>query len=317
MDHLLAVPEIASSEWIRRAPALRIMLTALWSLIYEEGPGKSEFAQATTTHQSPRAYFQVAADSRTLVMKLHYSMPSWTAKDVVAAFWPDAKRPNAAAQLLLKHSDLLRVHLLPENSDIEVVAALTLSAPSETSHAHLHTLWIDPLTANAVHETPYELPSPAQKQLRLLPSVTVAEPVKTRAAIEADSQLAEMEAKQRQLNDVAQKMREVRRKLADREDLIRDLKAGGVGAFAPFSHGGPPDGEALLEAFHERFLEASFQIQEFESELLALEARPPTDERRVEIEQLRKRIQTLTDRERVWIKKLAVTIETYRKRKAG
>jgi hypothetical protein len=126
MDHLLAIPEIASSEWARRAPALRLVLGALWSLVYEEGPGKSEFAQAATSLHSPRAYFQVAADARTLVFKLHYAMPAWTAKDVVAAFWPDAKRPTAAAQLLLRHADFLRVHLIPEGSDVEVVAGLTV-----------------------------------------------------------------------------------------------------------------------------------------------------------------------------------------------
>jgi hypothetical protein len=307
IDTVMTLPEIAGSEWNLRATPIRLILGALWSLIYEEGPGKSELTQATTGGKSPRAYFQLGCDGRALVFRLCYTMPSWSAKDALSNFWPNATRPTAASQLLGKYADFLRVHTINENSDVEVVVGLFNSAAAEKAHGQLHTIWIEPLSAKMVSEVPFEVPSPTAKHLKPLPSIVPPE-VKSRATESAEETLR---AKERFIFDSAVKIRELKRLLDERDELIRDLKAGGVGTSAPLA---PPDAESLLEAFQERYFEARYQIRQFEIQIMEMEKMGATPQ---EVETLRLRMATLTAREQIWIRKLASTVESFRTARRG
>jgi hypothetical protein len=310
IDNILALPEIAKSEWLARAPALRIVVNALWSLVYEEGPGKSELSQAINGAKTPLAYFQVGCDGTTLALRFCYSMPGWTAKDTLAAFWPDATRPTAAAQLLLKYADFLRVHTIADSSDLEIVVGFFHSAPAEKAHTKLHSLWVEPISPRLVTEVPFEAPGPDVRHLKALP----ANPMDSRlrsAGGGGEAGDESIKAKERFIFESAVKIRELKRLLGERDDLIRDLRSGGVGTSNPLP---PPDAESLLEAFQERYFETRYQIRQFELQIMDMENKGATQQ---EVEALRLKMNALANREQVWIRKLASTLESYRAAKQG
>ena len=145
IDTVLNLNEIANSHWVKRANAVRVLLSALWSLIFDNGPGKADRARSGADRTS-RAYFEVSADAHCLGFRLCYSEPGWKVKDVLHQFWPGALTPSAAGQILFQYSDMLRVHVDPDSSEIEIVCTLFPSGPSERATDILHTLWIEPIS---------------------------------------------------------------------------------------------------------------------------------------------------------------------------
>ncbi len=307
MDAVLALPEIANTDWSKRANSIRLCLNAFWSLIYEEGPGKGEITQALGS-KSPRAYFQIGVNARCVAMRLCYSMPQWSPKDTLGQFWPEPKRPTSAAQLLLRYADFLRVHTVAENQDIEVVATLFPSAAAERGFGQVHTLWVEPITAQLITEAPFEAPGPAKKHLLPLP-LTGGGGGPRLATDDAARAGIGHKAKDRFIVEAAVKIRELKNLLAERDDMINELRAGGVGTSQPMP---PPDAESLLEAFQERYFEARFQIRQFEISIAQLERGGATPE---QIEALRVRMNALANREQAWIKRIAATLEHFRESK--
>jgi hypothetical protein len=293
LDSVFSLPSIANSEWLQRSSSLRICLMALWSLIYEEGPGK-------TAGKTARAYFQFAAEPSVLLMRLCWNMPGLTSKDLVAKFWPDSKKPNAPTQLLLKHSDLLRLNSITEGSDIELTIAFFPSAAAEQIHQSAHTFWIEPITSSLISELAYEQPGPASPHLHPIPTQApqTAAPAQTNP---------NKNSQERFMFHAATKIRELKKLLTEREDQIRELRAGGIGTAPPLP---PPDAEGLLEAFQYRYSEAQDQIQELEQVIVKLEQTGGTPQ---EIEAVRNKINAMTTRERGWIRKLAETIEAFKR----
>ncbi len=300
IDSILGLSEIANSDWKKRSNALRICISALWSLIYEEGPGKAEL---NAISKAPRAGFQLGVDAGCLALRLSYCMPQWSPKDTLGVFWPDVTRPSAPSQLLLKFADFVRVHTIPDVSVIEVVVGFLNSSPSERAHGNIHSLWVEPITANLMIEGPFDMPGATAPHLKLLP---VPELPTSRARAEEPSEAAER-AKDRYVADAAVTIRELKAALADKDRMIRELRSGGVGTAPPLP---PPDAESLLEAFQERYFEARYQIREFEVQIAELEARGATAQ---DIEALKKKMEYLASRENNWIRKIAKTIEAYRK----
>jgi hypothetical protein len=329
IDNVMGLPEIARHEWNSRGPAARILLSALWSLVYEEGPGKNELRQASVSDEkTPRACFQVAASAVTLSMRLCYAMPGWSAKDALAAFWPDTDNPTGAAQLLLKYSDALRVHTLSGTNDVEVVASLFRARPAEKVHSTLHTLWVEPLQPQLVSEIPFETPPPGSHLnpnalLKALPPV-MPESARRSSAPGASSPASGhtagsltssegAQAKERFIFESAVKLRELKRVIADRDETIRELKAGGVGTATPLP---PPDAEGLLEAFQQRYQEARFQIRQFELQIAELEQSGPGRLNQEAVQSLRLKMAALEARERAWIKHIGETIELFKAARA-
>lgn len=300
MDAVLGLPEIANQEWAHRVNSIRIAMTSLWSLIYDEGPGKSEFHQQITIN-SPKAYFQVAADRRCLVLRLCYSMPTWSPKEAVSVFWPRQENPTHPAQLLLRFADFVRVHRITETTDVEVVAGFFNSAVADRAPNQLHSIWIEPITAKLVTEIPYEAPSPSTPHLKPLPTIALNDP-------KLRSEHGE-KARERFIVEAAVKIRELKTALSDRDQLIKELKSGGVGTSAPLP---PPDAETLLEAFQERFFDARFQIRQFELQIAEMERSGATQQ---EVEALRVKMNVMAQRLQSWIAKLGATIESFREAK--
>jgi hypothetical protein len=302
-DHILNLPEIAKTEWIKRSNSIRILLSALWSLVYEEGPGKVAIPQGSAA-RTAKAYFQIGADETCLALRLYYYvLPHCSPTEAVKRFWPDRASPISTSQLLLKYSDFLRIHTIHETSDLEVVIGLFNSAPSEKGFETAHSIWIEPLSAKLIVETPYEAPGPNQPQLRALPSVSATD---TKPRLVADDKAPSDSAKERAILDATTKIKELRQKVQERDDAIRELKAGGVGTAQPLP---PADTEGLLEAFQQRYFEAKYQIRQFELQIIELEGRKAAPQ---EIQTLRLKMEALQNREKAWIKKLLLTLESYK-----
>jgi hypothetical protein len=333
IDSVLGLSEFQDPAWAKRTSAMRICLSALWSLIYEDGPGKTEFNQLTTANV-PKAYFQIAADREVAVFRLGYSLPNSSSKDAIAVFWPNPKLPAAPAQLLLKYADFVRVHSVAGTNDIEVVVGFFPSAVAEQAHGQVHTLWVEPIAANLFTEPFFEAPGPNSPRLRPLPhgSAYVKDPRDNniravnspgsaanqnsgpilRPSTGAANQNSGLVPRPVTTTTAATeeqptaKIIELLSIIQKREATIQELKSGGVSTAQPLA---PPDPESLPEAFQERYFDAKYQIRQLELEIVALEKRNATPE---EINNLKQKMAALANREASWIRKLASTIETFR-----
>lgn len=311
---VLGLPDVRALTWLEgRRNAVRVALAALWSLIYDEGPGKLEFANALAP-KAPRAYFQVGADESALLLRLYFSMPSWTPKDALEAFWPDPHRPARASQLLLRAADFTRVHAISGSSEVEVVAGFLPPGATSRPATSLRTLWIEPLAPHLVLEPPFEAPSPANHLVALPPrgeplAVLGSGPAplpRPAAAGDVPTTISAVPTTGAPALEAATQLRELKARLAERDRLITELKSGGVGSAAPLP---PPDAEAILESFQHHFFETRFRIRQLEAQIGELESRgAPAPE----VEALRQRVQQLMVREQGWLRKLATTLEAYR-----
>jgi hypothetical protein len=295
IDAITNIPEIGKTDWMQRAGAIRIALGALWSLIYEEGPGKSEFAQTLTATQA-KACFQVGASSHCLAFRLVYSMPTWSPKDALGFFWPNVERPGSPAQLLRRYCDFVRVHRVADTPDIEVVVAFFKSAPAERFPGSVQTFWVEPLAARLIQEVPYERPSASAPNLKPLASAIPARPDEVQNAV-----------KERTINELTVQVKELRRALREREIKIEELKAGGVGAPQP----PPADADSLLNAFLDRFYSAHVRTQELQDKIRILSAAPFHPQKPGDIAQLERQVQLALVKEEEWIKKLADALRAY------
>jgi hypothetical protein len=296
IDSVLQLSELHDPNWAKRSNSMRICLSALWSLIYEEGPGKGDLSAGGP----PKAYFQVAADREVAAFRLCYALPGLNPKEAVSAFWPNPKMPAAPAQLLLKYADFVRVHTIAGTNDIEVVVGFFPSAPAEQAHNQVHTLWIEPIAANLFTEPLYETPSPVSPRLRPLPRAGApagnARESGMMKSVTGTPPAAPVEAQD-------SKVIELQTLLQKRDATIQQMKQGGVSTASPLP---PPDAESLLEAFQERYFDAKFQIRQLELEIVALEKKGATPE---ELVNLKQKMAAVANREQTWVKKLAETIE--------
>ncbi len=291
LDTVLSLPEIAQTDWNLRANGIRLCLTALWSLIYDEGPGKSDMAQGA---KAAKAHLQIGVAPHCLAFRLCFAMPNWTPKDVVAAFWPDDANPTSAAQLLLRYTDFIRVHLVHESSNVELVAGFLPSAPADTDFRHMHTIWVDPISPNLITE--------AADNGKPLPSA----PVSTDTRGLTEDEKAKSEAKDRFIFQAAMKIRELKKEVAAKDEQIHELRSGGVGTAKPLP---PPDAEALLEAFQHRYFEAKYEIRQLELQIDQAEKKGASPK---QLEHIHQKINNLMTREQAWIEKIAGTIELYK-----
>ncbi len=179
LDQVLGLPELVQHNWAQRSFAIRILLIAFWTLVYESSHGRIRtHANSESQNQFPVAYFQIGADQNSLLIRLVYSAPPlYTPATVLNEFWPNSANLMKAPQMLLKYADFLRVHYVSEKSEIEVVAALVSSAPSLKAHSEAHTLWIEPVTQNIFYEqdAPYQTPNPHDPRLRPLTTQEVSQ----------------------------------------------------------------------------------------------------------------------------------------------
>lgn len=291
-----------ATDWQKRLPAARQILSALWGLIFEEGTGKADF------HQPPKtlkATFQTGMDARAWVFRLCFPSQHFGPAEVLSRFWPNEAEATALSQLLLQSSDLLRVHWMADSGSVEITAVLFASAPSVSRPKDARTLWLEPLQSAQMMENPFDKPgSPQAPHLKALPVAN--------AAPAAVKPVAMDEKQARLMADTSAKLRDLTQMVRERDEVIRELRSGGVGTAPPLP---PPDTDGLLEAFQFRFFEADNELRRLEQQVAEIE-RTGSDPLRIAA--LKRRIAELTEKEKGWIRTIAQTIDLYRqKRSAG
>ena len=303
LDNILKLPELSKGHWQSRASSLRILLSGLWGLIYEDGPGKSHEGQGVGS--SPVAYFQIAADEQCIALRLMYEGGSkGSAQETLKLFTPGTVNATRGRQLSGHYSDFMRVHSIVELAMVEVSLFLFPSASVEKDADHLHSHWIDPINDQLVIERPFHGPSPLEPRLRALPSVETTMP--RLKAIETLSNLRTEKTTKRLLTEATQQINALKAKIKEQGDKITELRSGGIGAPSTPSI---PEPEDLLEAFQERYFDARFQIRQFELQIEKLEKEGG---KAYDIEVLKFKMEALANRERAWIRKLMTTLENYR-----
>ncbi len=321
MDAVMGIPEVALGPFASRGNAIRLCLGALWSLVYDSGPGKGDFSRNIGTSM-PKAYFQIAADRRMLFLRLIYSAAGWSPKEVLASFWPRAKQPLSPVQVLHGAAESLRVHWIAESSDLEITVGFNAGLDAESSMEQLRTLWIEPVTTNIISEVPFEVSGPNAASLRPLPGLGQSSPssgTPTGASRPGSLTGLSEEHQERLLIDAAGKIRDLKRLVAARDDQLRELRNGGVGTAPPLP---PPDFEGLIDAFKARISDAGHELRQLEQQLSFISSTPDEGHRGAELEKLRARIAEATARQESWATKLAELIAQLRMiypkgRKAG
>ena len=240
-----------------------------------------------------------------LAFRIVYTMNNWTPKNALKAFWPDQKLPTAAAQLLLKYADFVRVHTVTEQAEVELVVCFYSSAPAERAPTNIHTLWVEPVAPLLMTETPFDAGDMDISSFRSLP-VQSGGNTRDERRPAAETTLSGSTPKDRMLAEAVNKIQLLRRALLERETLINELRLGGVGTAKALP---PPDAESLLDAFQERYKEAHDQIKQLEFKVNRAQQAGTTMR---DISEMEKKIDVMNHRLHNWIRKLAKTIEIHR-----
>lgn len=237
IDTILVLPEIQNSQWIKRANSLRVIVSALWSLVFDQGPGKADTQKSAGTLAPPRGYFEIGADNKALGFRLCYTEPGWRVKDILHQFWPGGTKLSGAGQILTHYSDLFRVHVDPETSEVEIVCILFHSAPSESATDVMRTLWIEPLNKSCRFE-------------RFTEDPLMEEPF--HKALVTHHNL---------IGNAAELIDNLKGKVEDQTKEIETLKTKGVTKENIFIYPAGFGGEQLLELFNRRIMENSSKLK--------------------------------------------------------
>jgi hypothetical protein len=284
-DTILNLNEIANSHWAKRSNSLRILISALWSVIFDNGPGKADRGR-NGADRTARAYFELAVDSHCLGFRLCYSEPGWKVKDVLHSFWPGALTPSAAGQILFQYSDFLRIHVDPDTSEIEIVCALYPSGPSERATDILRTLWIEPLSNVTRLERFSESPETQEHYHKALV---------THHAL---------------IGNAAEKIDELKKQVELRDKEIDELRLKSHVKEQIYIYPSGLDGEQLVDLVTRRLTEIKAKIKSAQSQFQLL--RQDRDDELKEAGQLIKKIRELQAQQKSWIVRLTELVETYR-----
>jgi len=291
---------IARSErldWKPRTAAIRICLMSLWSLFYEEGPGKSSALRKENT-LTQQASFQFAQDPTLFALRLVHTYPGFNSYQAVHEFWPDGTKATTNSQLLLRYSDLLRIHTCPDTHQIEYTIIFTKSAPSVAASNEVHSLWIEGLEKNLFARAS----DPLAKSLPEFSAVNT----ENHKATPLEQQLR---SKERLLSEATQKIRELVQTLKTREQVIREMKVGGVGTGVQFA---PPDVHTLLMALQERYQQAEIEVEELEFQIAELSKKGAGQK---DTTKLKTRLDKLILQEQEWIKSITIALAKMKKKR--
>lgn len=283
-EHISNLPEIAQSEWKKRLSSIQLVVSALWGVAIE-GVGPTDGTKAV-------GYFQMGFTTHVAAFRMHFPISTYCSPEyIVKQFLVKGSSTMTPPQLLLKFADLIRIHVIPETNDLELFVALFASTGKDKANDRTRNLWIEPLTNRLILEPPFEAPGPNNPELRALPNFSVLQQVtKPKVVPEAHED---------------RRIKELKRQIEERDEVIKELRTGGVGATKSFS---PPDAESLLEAFQQRYSEAQFQLRQFEVELHRMQKTGATTE---ELKQLQLKMDALANREKSWINTLSKIIGSH------
>ena len=114
LDLLMSITEIKeTNHWFEQRSRLRLGLLGLWSLVYDEGPGRIEFGQSAAA-LLPKAYVQVSASHEVVAIRVCYTHPMWGSREVIEQIQSEHNPLNSAFSLAIStfkgHSDLQALH---------------------------------------------------------------------------------------------------------------------------------------------------------------------------------------------------------------
>lgn len=300
LDQVAAIPELKLPQWEQRRGLIRTILTALWSLVYEHGSGvaQTSFRGANGAIAS----LQITTGETAIAFRLCTQRPGRNPNEALKGFLPGSSSCTHPAQVLHHAADLTRVQWIKDAEGVEITAVLFAAAPLATlqEQSRARAFWIGSTTSESVLENPFEIPSPSNPQLRVLPSPP-----------SSSSGPKPTPLNQRSLEALQAQVRALTKQLAEKEEAISELRAGGVGKATPLP---PPDTEALIEAFQQRYFESKLLIRKLESDLALHQTKGGSPQ---EALQIQSRMDALANRERTWIKKLSAAIGAVRAAKAG
>jgi len=284
IDTVLGLNEIANSHWAKRANSLRVLVSALWSLIFDNGPGKADRGRSGA-ERTNRAYFEVGADAHGLGLRLCYSEPGWKVKDVLHQFWPGALTPSAAGQILFQYSDLVRIHVDPDTCEIEIVCMLFPSGPAERAMDIMRTLWIEPLSNMTRLERFAESPETQEHYHKELV---------THHAL---------------IGNAAEKIDDLRKQVESKDKEIEELRAKGTTKENIFIYPSGLDGEQLIDLVNRRLAEIKAKMKSAHNRYQAL--RHDRDDELKEAARLLKEIRELQAQQKTWIARLTEIVDSY------
>jgi hypothetical protein len=138
VDSAMSIPLLKSAQWSGRMPALRIYLTALWTLCFRE----RHSMQSTESC----AELEISEVNKRLAIKLVFESRELTLKHTMDHLWPaDAQNKDGSVRELVRNSDFLRVSHFPESHLVEMTAFFTPDAPSKHYPGEVRGFWVEPL----------------------------------------------------------------------------------------------------------------------------------------------------------------------------
>lgn len=284
IDTVLGLNEIANSQWAKRANSIRVLVSAFWSLIFDNGPGKADRGRSGA-ERTNRAYFEVGVDAHGLGLRLCYSEPGWKVKDVLHQFWPGALTPSAAGQILFQYSDFIRIHVDPDTSEIEVVCMLFPSGPAERATDLMRTLWVEPLSSLTRLERNAESPETQEHYHKALV---------THHAL---------------IGNAAEKIDELKKQVETQEKEIDELRTKGTTRENVFIYPSGLDGEQLIDLVNRRLSEIKAKLKSLTTRFQVL--RQDRDEELKEAARVVKEIRELQAQQKSWIARLTEIVGTY------
>ena len=138
IDQAMNIPLMNSFQWTERNSAIRIYLTALWSLCFRE--------YNTVQTLDSRAELEITEVNKCLAIKLIFQSQDLNLKNLMNNFWPNHSQDHdQTIRELVRHSDFMRIHHFPETHTIEMTAFFTSGAPSLVFPGEARGFWIEPL----------------------------------------------------------------------------------------------------------------------------------------------------------------------------
>lgn len=154
IDAAMSIPLFKSSQWSGRTAAIRIYLTALWTICFKE----RRSLQSTESC----AELEISEVNRRLLVRLVFESHELTLKYAMEHVWPsESQERDNNVRELIKHADFMRFHHFPESHQVEVLAFFTSEAPSLHYPGEVRGFWIEPLKQRFLKQTEH----PAAKRI--------------------------------------------------------------------------------------------------------------------------------------------------------
>ncbi len=297
LDRIQRLPGFESSEWNQRFTQVRLLIEGLWSLVYEDGPGKSELANSILSRK-PKATLSLSWDRRCLMLKLGTVIPGWNSHECIQRFWPDSSRPLGSPQLLTRYADAVRVVASPDQNEVELSLFLFPSDPARLHHHQLRTLWIESISSRWLHESVFPKEQEVPENFKRLPEVSVLSG-QSSAAPEPTS----LQRQGKRLTESQVQVQELKEQIEQRDRIIAELKSGGVGTI---QRSLPPEGSVLIEALEDRVGESRHILRSLQSEL---EQAMESNSSPRQIEKIRHRLLAEKNRQADWEQSIAQILE--------